>query len=415
MTSITPNEDPRDGDSQSYPRTADDATLPLEEVILNEIEKHGAIPFSQFMQSALYDPHHGYYTKGSSKVGKEGDFFTSVSVGWVFGSILAHRIHEEWRRQGSAESFGILEMGANTADLANDILSELNTTFPRLYESCLYHIVEPLESLRSQQRSTTKHHADKLKQYQSLKEVSPFRGIVLSNELIDAFPVQLLEYTSAGWKEKVVSSHPEPATSSSPFHWKHKDITGTELLEFTQNLSKRSAQDFASAHDFPVGYTTEYRPGLCEWVSQLTSLLTEGVILTIDYGYTASAYYHPSRVTGTLRTYYEHTAGEDPLIHIGDQDITAHVDFTQLAKAFHASQYHFLDFTQQSRYLTKHASTWLAKLEKLPANKQRQAIQQFQTLTHPSILGARFFILEVATYSNDHQTELASLLECSGV
>ena len=359
------------------------------------------------MQSALYDPHHGYYTKGSSKVGKQGDFFTSVSVGSAFGSILAHRIHEEWQRQCCPESFGILEMGANTAHLANDILDELNTIFPEFYERCLYHIVEPLEPLRARQRATTKQHSKKLQQYRTLQEVSPFRGIVLSNELIDAFPVQLLELTSAGWQQKVVCSHSKPTDNANLFHWDHKDITNSELLEFTQDLNKHSP------NDFPIGYTTEYRPGLTEWASQLTSRLIEGVIITIDYGYTASAYYHPSRVNGTLRTYFQHTAGEDPLIHIGDQDITAHVDFTQLAKAFCHARYQLLDFTQQSRYLTKHAKPWLAKLETLTTQEQRQAIRQFQTLTHPTMLGSRFFILEVATYSNHDQDELQSLLECS--
>ncbi len=400
MTSIPPSEESSPpGVSHSYPRSPAKATLALQEMIHDEIQQNGSIAFPYFMELALYHSEWGYYTKGSSNVGKDGDFFTSVSVGSAFGAILAHRIHQEWQRQQKPNSFHIIEMGANDGQLAKDILDTIQITFPELYQSCLFHIVEPLHQLRANQEKTTANHSTNIIHHHTLSELQSLNGVFLSNELIDAFPVHLIEYTTTGWKEKKIT-HQAGATPNS-FTWKHEKLSTTELQNFTQSLPL----------NYPLGYTTEYRPNIRQFAHQISQALTTGITLTIDYGYTRANFYHPSRTTGTLRTYKNHQAGEDPLSHIGEQDITAHVDFTQLAQAYSAAGFHMLDFSQQARYLTKHGSVWLLHLEENPNSKTASHIRQFQTLIHPSMLGSRFFVLETSTYPSHQEQQTKESLE----
>lgn len=146
---------------------------------------------------------------------------------------------------------------------------------------------------------------------------------------------------------------------------------------------------------FPDGYTTEYNTGMAGFATSAANALDAGVFLTIDYGHLEQDFYHPDRSTGTLQTYHAHSKAEDPLLSPGELDITAHVDFTRFQKTCEQAGFHSPWFGTQASYLTEHARDWLLEMEQSPEDPDRELIRQFQTLVHPSMLGSRFWVLEM--------------------
>ncbi len=388
-----------------YSEIAQDATLRLQSHVKHCIAEHGDISFAQYMQLALYHPELGYYTRGQQNVGKSGDFFTSVSVGSCFGIILAHRIHSLWENQpnfNQAAPFHLIEIGANSGQLAKDILDTIQQQFPNLYTQLRYHIAEHLEAAKLSQLNTLKNHQDRLTHHTELAEISETQGIIISNELIDAFPVHLLQLQNNQWNERLVTVENDELTFIL------SENLSPELEAFTQTLPQ----------DLPEGYQTEYRPAIDSFTQAARNALQHSTTITIDYGHTHSAYYQPSRSTGTLRCYHQHQADEAPLDLPGLKDITAHVDFTQLANSYLNADHYLTHFSAQSHYLTTHARDWLIQLENEltdeDASPQQQqlamkSIRQFQTLTHPTIMGHQFYILETSTQSPSTPDTLALL------
>ncbi len=370
----------------TYPQNAHDATLGLESFLHQRISEVGDISFAEYMHHALYHPEWGYYTKGHENVGKAGDFFTSVSVGSCFGTILAHRIHKLWLGIGSPKNYHLIEMGANNGQLALDILDALQQTFPHIYTNIRYHIIEHLDSVRDIQAQTLSAHREKISLHTNSKEVSEKQGLILSNELIDAFPVHLLQLDNGIWHERNVT-----ITNEKLDFTLCKKLT-PEVAEFTRNLPLTSL-----TKDLPDGYQTEYRPGLDDYITKLGGMLDNFHTITIDYGHTHSSYYAASRSTGTLRCYHQHQADEEPLLLPGQKDITAHVDLTQLAKTYLQLGHKLIHFSSQSHYLTTHAKEWLLSLEENLSPENFKLIRQFQTLTHPTSMGHQFHVLETYT------------------
>lgn len=359
-----------------YPLSEDTATLGLHSLLIEEIKNLGPMPFDKWMQHCLYHPEFGYYTKGSQNVGRTGDFFTSVSVGSCFGSILAERIVKYISNHPPA---AIVEIGANTGQLALDILNHLKEHHPTHYNNITYTICEPLERMREVQRNTLAVHCDKFTHATSLAKLttSQTSGVILSNELIDAFPVKLVVRNNNQWLERCVDFKNET------FQWSEQEIQSPKLKEFAQSLPH-----------LPDGYLTEYRPGL-ESFSQLAAQMFEtSLSITIDYGYPKSEYYHPTRNTGTLRCYHQHKADDEPLLLMGQKDITAHVDFSHLAKCMLEAQLAPQYFDSQTRYLIEHATPLLEKIEAGDMANSAKWIRQFHTLTHPSMMGNQFKVLE---------------------
>ncbi len=375
-----------------YPQKAQEATLRLRSAIKESIQENGPMSFNTYMQLSLYHPEHGYYTRGLDNVGKSGDFFTSVSVGSCFGIILAHRIHKEWLEQAQPKLFHIVEQGANTGQLANDILDTLKSTFPSLYAVLQYHIIEHLPSVIEIQKITLADHIRNLHHH---SEPTPLgeNGILLSNELIDAFPVHLLQYENDQWNERMVS-----LDSDSELKFTLKPLS--------ESLQKATKSIQLTLPKPPEGYQTEYRPGIETYIANTKKILTQALVITIDYGHTSSSYYTASRKTGTLRCYHQHQADENPLALPGIKDITAHVDFTQLGNALRNAGFQLTHFSSQSHYLTTHASSWLTNMEK-NSTIDFKLIRQFQTLTHPTTMGHQFHIIEAHT----HKIENADAME----
>ena len=346
-----------------------------------KLQTSGPIPFSHFMEMALYHATSGYYSTEKQKTGKQGDFITSVSIGPCFGTILARRLHNYWLEIGQPPSFQIIEPGAHDGTLAQDILNAIKLLSEPFYQAAHYHLIEP--SLFLQQKQKTKlaqYHQKKYTSHVSMEPLQSLQGAIISNELIDAFPVELIQLNKGQWHQQYVS-----LDEHNQFIFTNTSIHSTELKNFCQNLGTA----------FPENYTTEYNTGITSFVESASKTLQSGLFLTIDYGFQQNDYYHPDRTTGTLQTFHAHQKAENPLRTPGEIDITAHVDFTRLEHTAQSHGFHTPWFGTQASYLTQHARKWLLEMETKPDPHNHELIRQFQTLTHPSMLGTRFSVLEM--------------------
>lgn len=303
--------------------------------------------------------------------------------------ILAHRIASYIDELQLTTPLELIEIGSNSGHLACDILDTLRDSFPEHYQRISYTICEHLETMQQVQRQTLGEHSEKLSFHRSLTDLKiPFaNGIILSNELIDAFPVKILTMRGGNWLEKVIDNTPDG------FEFTLKPISSPAAAKFSESLP-----------DHPDDYTTEFRPGLDAFTSACANVIEAGLVITIDYGHNHSSYYSPERATGTLQTFHQHTKTDNPLEHLGEQDITAHVDFTQLAESFERANLEPSYFNSQTRYLTQHASNWFQQIESSGQAPPSRLIRQFQTLTHPAMMGRQFHVLECIKSGAVHQS-----------
>lgn len=357
---------------------------PLQRQLIQLIADKGPITFRDYMALALYHPEHGYYAQSIQRVGKQGDFVTSISVGKCFGMILAQRLIRYWKSTGSPTEFHIIEPGAHDGALCADILLEIKTTSPEFYENLHYHLIEATPALQTtQEEKLSSDFAGKFTTHPSLSEISGLHGAILSNELIDAFPVDLIRFEQGEWKQLFVNITDD--TSDNPLTLTAGSFTNSTLENFCSSLGQ----------DFSEGYTTEYNPGIEEFASDCARTLSSGLFITIDYGHSSEDLYHPDRSTGTLQTYHQHQKADDPLHLPGEIDITTHIDFTRLIRAAESEGFTLSQHTMQSSYLTQHARDWLLSMEASPTPEMPALLRQFQTLIHPSMLGTKFTVLEM--------------------
>ncbi len=333
------------------------------------------------MAAALYDPELGYYARETRQVGRGGDFFTSVSVGPLFGELLARRFLREWRESGSPARWRIIECGAHDGRLAADILAALSRLGPQAVDALEYVIPEPLPRLQAAQRESLVGFVETLRFISDASELfaDPLPGVAFGNELLDALPFHVVEWSAGGWRECRVANG-----GGAGFVWETgHEITDPQLQEALECLGT----------DFPDGYRTEVRTNFRDFLAPLTRSLSSGLLLWPDYGFARPEYYHPDRTTGTLRTFSKHRAAENPLATPGEIDITAHVDFTAVAEAAITLGCQPHVFRNQGAWLTEIGRDWLLAQE---GNPDFSALRQFQTLTHPAHLGGGFHILELS-------------------
>ncbi len=350
-------------------------------ILRGRIERDGPLPFTGFMAAALYEPSLGYYARETRQVGRGGDFFTSVSVGPLFGELLARRFLHEWQESGSPARWRIIECGAHDGTLAADILGAISRLDPRAFAALEYAIPEPLPLLQAAQRARLAGFREQTRFIADASELvaDPLPGVAFGNELLDALPFHVIEWQSGGWRECRVATAPD-----GEFVWEtdHK-ITDPRLPGALAVLG----------NDFPEGYRSEVRTNFRDFLEPLTRCLTSGLLVWPDYGFARPEYYHPARNTGTLRTFSKHRAAENPLATPGEIDITAHVDFTAVAETAIALGCQPAAFQSQGAWLTARARDWLLAQE---GNPDAAALRQFQTLTHPAQLGGSFHVLELA-------------------
>jgi len=370
-----------EGDAASpgkYREAASEAIAGLTNRIVGKIREVGPIPFSEFMEIALYDPEAGYYARRANQVGRAGDFFTSVSAGPLFGQLLATHITQWWDRSGRPNAWRIVELGGHDGTLAGDILAEIHTSHPAAFQGLKYVILEPLDRLAAAQTARLAESAEQLIITADPASLPPQPGYLIANEVLDALPFHLLESFEDAWHEIGVS-----LSVDDLFEW--HDFGPAPAI--SETLPTR-----------PPGYRTEIRPDFASFLKPLIQAIQPGRMLWIDYGFERDDYYAESRSTGTLRTFKNHQAGENPLEAPGTQDITAHVDFTAVMEAVDSLGGETLRFENQARFLTEAAHPWLLSLEGQTDPATMKLLRNFQTLTHPGQMGSRFHMLEVGFF-----------------
>ena len=360
-----------------YPTDPAAATPALSRVIRGRIEASGSLSFADFMAAALYEPNLGYYARGLGQTGRGGDFYTSVSVGPLFGRLLANRFVTWWSVAGSPEAWRIVEVGAHDGTLAGDVLKEISALDSKAFDALEYLILEPLERLRETQLEALAGFAGMVRIVEDPVGLEPLDGIVFGNEVLDALPFRIVEKREDRWVERRVGMG-----DSAEFAWKDGELDPGRLPKILTDGSVK----------FPTSYRTEVRD-FAGFLQPFRMLLKSGLLVFPDYGYARPEYFHPDRTTGTLRTFSKHQAAEDPLVRPGQIDITAHVDFTTLAEQAISLGFRPTCFQSQGSWLTGLARDWLLAQE---GNPGVAGLRQFQSLTHPGHLGSRFQVIELA-------------------
>jgi SAM-dependent MidA family methyltransferase len=286
-----------------------------------EASPEGFIRFDEFMDLCLYAPGLGYYAGDRVRTGREGDFYTSAYLGPVMGEMIARWIADQADSLSPDGTVRLAEWGGGTGRLAVHILDELRNSWPRVYSRVRYASIERNPAHLLCQREELAAHRDKaawLTEEEWFRSLKPGEGwIVWSNELVDAFPVKRLEFRKGVWLEHCVA-------------WSEAK-NGLELV--LHPCADEEALDHLSARRaaWAEGQIVELNLRGIAWLQNVLKLLPEGsVVMTIDYGDTDEELYAPHRMRGTLMCYHRHHAHDDPLVHPGEQDMTAHVNFSDL-------------------------------------------------------------------------------------
>jgi SAM-dependent MidA family methyltransferase len=353
----------------------------LEEIIRAEIRSAGPMRFDRFTDLALYHPGSGYYAKigGPSPIGKSGDFYTSVSVGPLFGRLLARQFFQMWELLGRPNLFWIVEQGAHDGQLACDILEWCRAETPAFFESIRYGIVQASGAASIHQKCAPDHAIlSRMTWFENLEALAAEKpaGVFFSNELVDAFPVRSITYRSGQWLEQHVD------IDGDRFCWTERPVADDELAQAIEAMALPAIE----------GYTTEINLNARRWIAEVARAMVRGYVLTIDYGYPAALYYAPHRSHGTLTAFVKHHAVDDVLAEPGMRDITAHVDFTALAQLGEKAGLTTLGFLDQQRFLMGVAHDELSEAEG-PRVKIQENLRAWNSLTHPEHLGATFFAL----------------------
>jgi SAM-dependent MidA family methyltransferase len=309
----------------------------------------GRITFADYMEWALYEPALGYYAAQRQKIGAGGDFVTSPHLGADFGELLAEQFLDLWVSLDRPSTFQVVEMGAGQGLIAADVLRYLREScvsdacpspepdYSAFWAALQYIIIEKASVLIAEQRHRLKTFVAEQKVIWKTWTDIPNKSITgcfFSNELVDAFPVHRIEIQAGQVKEVFVAiaTHQEPAIHPAPATRSSDAIQLTEIVAepstpALQAYLEKLELDLSS---YPDGYRSEINLAALDWLTTVAQKLSHGYVLMIDYGYTAAQYYSPQRRQGTLQCYYQQAHHENPYWAIGQQDITAHVNFTAL-------------------------------------------------------------------------------------
>ena len=298
------------------------------------------ITFAEYMELVLYHPQHGYYATSAERISERGDFLTSPHLADDFGEMLAIQLYQIWQILGTPSIFKIVEMGAGQGLLAAQIIEYSRQVYPDFFSSIEYLIIEVAPAMKIAQQQRLKDLPVSWCDWMEIPDRS-IVGCFLSNELIDAFPVHQVVVKDNELQEVYVTLD--------------KD---NNLLEKIDKLSTDRLHEYWQLNyvnllngKYPDGYRTEVNLSALAWQEQVFKKLQRGYIISIDYGYTADRYYNPMRSQGTLQCYYRHAYHHDPYINIGNQDLTAHVDFTALQNQGKLLGLQTVGFIQQGLFL----------------------------------------------------------------
>ena len=342
--------------------------------IAAEIARHGGwLSFARYMEMALYEPGLGYYSNPGQVFGAAGDFVTAPELTPLFGATLARQV-SPWLKDPALAGSGqvVLEVGGGSGMLAAQLLNALDNVGNH---EVRYLILELSAERREHQRQTLKSLAPGLMDRVGWLETFPesFAGVVVANELLDAMPVQLFE-----WQADAEAELQEMGVTwvDGQFAWAPRPADAV-LTETVTALRNRLGPEGAQWHS---PYRSEICPAQQAWMRTLADCMTAGVVMLLDYGFAAPEYYHPQRDQGTLMCHYRHRSHADPFLWPGLSDITAHVDFTALARAATTEGFSLVGYTSMAAFLLN--AGLLDELADLPREPesfwfaQAQAVQQ---------------------------------------
>lgn len=334
----------------------------------------GWIPFSRYMDAALYAPGLGYYAAGAAKFGAAGDFVTAPELTPLFGRTLARAIAPALESTGG----DVLELGAGSGKLAADVLGELERlgTLP-----ARYLILDVSADLRERQQQTLAaagpHLLDRVVWLNALPGL--FNGVILANEVLDALPVECVHWTDAGPMQRGV------VVRDGGFAWDDRAIADPAL------------HVRAEALDLVPPYVSEISLAADGLIASLGQSLAHGLVLFVDYGFGAREYYHPQRSMGTLRAHYRHHALDDPFYLPGLCDLTAHVDFSAVARAGMAAGFAQAGYTGQAAFLLNSGLTErLSEISPADAAAWLPQSNAVQRLVSPAEMGELFKVMALA-------------------
>lgn len=352
---------------------------PLEELLAERIRRYGPIPFADFMRECLYHPVHGYYSKSESH--RFADYYTSVDVHPVFGRLLARKFAQMWERLDRPKEFVLVEAGAGVGRLAQHILDFCEAKLPDFYGAVRYAAVERSASRREQAATRLERHAA-AGRLRSAVEIPPQirAGCVFSNELIDALPVHRVVMRERGLQEIFVGGE----------HRRFVDVIAP--------ASTCAVNEYFAAQGIALreGQYTEAGLEACDWITEVGRRIERGFVLTIDYGHRAGELFDERHMRGTLLAYKGHRVNEDFYASPGEQDLTAHVNFTALETWGQRSGLETEEFTSQTAFLL--ALGQPNEFEDLYDPGQSEADQvrarlQLKTLILPEGMGERFHVM----------------------
>jgi SAM-dependent MidA family methyltransferase len=310
----------------------------LRAVLKERILAKGPLPFTEFMDLVLYHPRHGYYNSGKEIIGPEGDYFTSPGVHPVFGKLLARQLNQMWEALGRPSPFYIVEMGAGKGILCADILTHARDFLPRFFENLRYLLHDLSPAMRDRQKALLAGFLPRVswataEDFPAAQEA--YTGCVLSNELIDAFPVHVVRQSGQRLQEVFVT------------------LRGDTFGEICGDPSTPALGEYLKCYGAPLaeGQRAEINLKALTWLAQANRILERGFILTIDYGFEAEVLYAPYRREGTLLAYHRHGAFSDPYRRLGFQDLTAQVNFTALIRRGEELGLRTFGFTEQHKFL----------------------------------------------------------------
>ena len=353
-------------------------------------ENQGRISFKQFMQEVLYSPKFGYYMSNKQKFGKQGDFVTSPGSSRFFGATFAVQFAKILTDLG--DKAVIIEFGAGTGNFALDCLKKL------MQLNCLphsYYIVEISPDLKQKQQKLLKSLVDFYPNIHWLVELpeSKFNAVIFANEVLDAMPIELIHCQGNYVYQMMVG------VERDSFVWCRNQNLGSTLLHALQKLplSKRDDMEI---------YQTEINMWIKPWLRSIRGMLRSGVVFICDYGYQRDLYYSKDRVMGTLQCYYRHCVHDNPLIYLGLQDITAHVDFTAIAEESENIGFKLEGFATQGNFLIQAGllSCYQEKFDSMSEKSLCQLNQEVKQLTLGGDLAENFKVIGLS-YGYDNIIE----------
>lgn len=288
---------------------------PLADLLAERIRRYGPMPFADYMRECLYHPVHGYYSRAESRC--FGDYYTSVDVHPVFGRLLARQIAEMWERLEKPGDFLLVEAGAGVGRLAQRILDWTEGQRPDFHAALHYVVVERSNARRAQlSERLAKHIASgRCRPSAEIPARIP-QGCVFSNELVDALPVHRVVMQGGALQEIFVT------------------LPGADFAEELRPLSTCAIMEYFTDQGITLQEDQQAEAGLeaCDWITEVGRRIERGFVLTIDYGHDAPELYDERHLRGTILAYEDHRAGEDYYAGPGEQDLTAHVNFTALER-----------------------------------------------------------------------------------